>query len=233
VDARRDAKDGRVRRLRLTEKGRRAFEPLERKSGEEVRRLLDDLPSGSRDELVSAMSAIQAALEKRPLEGLVLQLRAPRAGDFGWVVERHGVLYAQEYGWDASFEGLVAGIVAKFACDPKPARQRAWIAEREGERLGCVFLVEKSKTVGQLRLLLVEPTARGRGVGRALVRECIRTANTIGYRKLMLWTNDVLHSARRIYQREGFRLVKQEKHRSWGHDLVGQYWELSLRAPAK
>jgi GNAT superfamily N-acetyltransferase len=223
VDSRPDPRDARVRRLRLTEKGRRAFAPLDKRSSAEVRGALEAVPAGDRGQLVGAMETIRAVLDKPPHGAVPLQLRAPRPGDFGWVVERHGVLYAREYGWDATFEGLVAGIVATFASHPKPARERCWIAERGAERLGSVFLVEKSRTVGQLRLLLVEPQARGRGVGRALVQECVRTARAIGYRKLVLWTNEVLDAARRIYAREGFRRIRKDRQR-YGNE----YWELVL-----
>lgn len=155
-------------------------------------------------------------------------LRSPRPGDFGWILHRQGVLYAEEYGWDISFEAAAAGIVAAFVRDFDAERENCWIAEHEGAVVGCVFLVKKSDTVAQLRLLYVESTARGLGIGRRLVDECIRFARARGYRTLMLWTNDVLTSARRIYQAAGFRLVKEERHRSFGQELTGQDWELTL-----
>jgi len=155
-------------------------------------------------------------------------LRPRQPGDMGWVIERHGVLYAREYGLDEKFEGLVAGIVARFLERYDAKRERCWIAEREGAPVGSVFLVAKSVRVAQLRMLLVEPHVRGLGIGRRLVDECIRFAQQAGYRKVILWTNDILISARRIYEAAGFRLAQQKPHRSFGQRLVGQTWELRL-----
>jgi DNA-binding MarR family transcriptional regulator/GNAT superfamily N-acetyltransferase len=219
--------DARRQRVRLTAGGRRAFRTLDRRSATEVAELLDKLTDEEQRDLVSAMAAIQKLLEGPRLPH-ALVLRPPHSGDFGWVVHRHGVNYAQEYGWDETFEALVARIVADFADARDPRREAAWIAELDGDTVGCVFCVKKEESVAQLRLLLVEPRARVKGVGTRLCDQCVRFARSAGYKRLMLWTNDVLEDARRIYERAGFELVEEERHRSFGHDLVGQNWWLTL-----
>ena len=220
--------DGRRRLLRLTERGREAFAPLEARSRSEIGAMLGGMSIAGQERLVEAMRAIERLLSFRPDPVIPYLLRPPQPGDMGWVVHRHGVLYAREYGWDERFEALVAGIVAKFIQEYEPRVERCWIAERDGEVVGCVFLVRESEEVAKLRLLLVEPEARGLGIGSRLVEECIRFARQAGYLKITLWTNDVLNSARRIYEAMGFQLVHEKPHRSFGHDLVGQTWELML-----
>ena len=220
--------DGRRRLLRLTERGREAFAPLEARSRSEIGAMLGGMSIAGQERLVEAMRAIERLLSFRPDPAVPYLLRPPQPGDMGWVVHRHGVLYAREYGWDERFEALVAGIVAKFIQQYDPRVERCWIAERDGEVVGCVFLVRESEEVAKLRLLLVEPEARGLGIGSCLVEECIRFARQAGYLKITLWTNDVLNSARRIYEAMGFQLVHEKPHRSFGHDLVGQTWELML-----
>jgi DNA-binding MarR family transcriptional regulator/GNAT superfamily N-acetyltransferase len=228
IDKIRSESDGRQRILRLTAAGQRAFGLLDQRSREEVGELLCDLGEDDQQRLLKAMRTIEHILDKGLKFSEPFILRPHEPGDMGWVAHRHGALYAQEYGWDQRFEALVAQIVADFINNYNPARERCWIAEMGGEIVGSVFVVQSSESVAKLRLLLVEPKARGLGLGGRLVAECIRFARRSGYQKLVLWTNSVLVEARHIYQRAGFTLVAQEQHHSFGHDLVGETWELAL-----
>jgi DNA-binding MarR family transcriptional regulator/GNAT superfamily N-acetyltransferase len=218
--------DARQSHVELTAKGRRTFEPLNTASENHVLSMLSRLGETDQDRLVQAMNVIEHALEPGAAPKVPYILRPPQPGDMGWVVHRHGVLYTKEYGWNDQFEGLVADIIAKFMRNPDSKRERCWIAERDGEIAGCVFLMKDSDEVSRLRLLLVEPSARGLGIGARLVKECIDFAKRSGYRRMVLWTNDVLGSARRIYEAEGFKLVKEARHRMFGPELNGQDWEL-------
>ncbi|HTV46368.1 MAG TPA: bifunctional helix-turn-helix transcriptional regulator/GNAT family N-acetyltransferase [Stellaceae bacterium] len=220
--------DRRVALLSLTAQGREAFAPLEARSQAQIGTLLRDLSDGEQARLVAAARTIERLLVARSGEPASFQLRPPRPGDMGWVTQRHGALYAQEYGWDMRFEALVAGIVAQFVKSFDPRRECCWIAEKDGENIGSVFLVAETETTAKLRLLLVEPGARGLGVGTRLVRECLRFSRQAGYAKVLLWTNSVLVAARRLYQREGFRRIKEEPHCSFGQELVGETWEMIL-----
>jgi len=224
----RSDEDGRQSHVALTPAGRAAFAPLERGSHDEVAAMLTRLSDGAQARLIEAMGTVEELMGERPREKPPYLLRTHQPGDMGWVVSRHGALYAQEYRWTMEFEALVAEIVAAFIRGFDARRERCWIAEIDGAPVGSVFLVKQSDEVAKLRLLLVEPQARGLGIGARLVGECMRFARLCGYRTLTLWTNDVLVAARRIYQAAGFRLVAEEKHHSFGHDLVGQNWEISL-----
>jgi DNA-binding MarR family transcriptional regulator/GNAT superfamily N-acetyltransferase len=219
--------DARRQRVRLTDEGRAAFAELDRRSTDEVGAVLDALSEDDQRRLVGAMDAVREVLTPAPATtGFVL--RGPRPGDLGWIVQRHGALYAQQYGWDESFEALVAQIVAEYAREHDPRREAAWIAEVDGEPAGCVLCVRREADVAQLRLLLVEPRARGRGIGGRLIEECLRFAQHAGYERITLWTNDVLHEARRLYERAGFELVESAPHHSFGQDLVEQTWARAL-----
>jgi DNA-binding MarR family transcriptional regulator/ribosomal protein S18 acetylase RimI-like enzyme len=225
--------DSRRSHLRLTPGGRDAFAELDARAHDDVAASLTALAPADRQRLLGAMATIERLLAPRrsPAESSgTFVVRAPRPGDMGWVIARHGALYAEEYGWDASFEALVLDIVGAFVRDHDPARERAWIAEREGENVGCIFLVRHPERdgVAKLRLLLVEPSARGLGVGAHLVDECLTFAERAGYHTISLWTQDTLTAARRIYQAAGFTLVHQAPHHSFGADLIEQVWELQL-----
>jgi DNA-binding MarR family transcriptional regulator/N-acetylglutamate synthase-like GNAT family acetyltransferase len=222
--------DRRRRWPTLTGRGRKPFQLLNARATAEIAEMLQGLSRAEQHDLLASLGTVRTLLgdvEPSGAEGPVIALRAPEPGDLGWVIQRHGELYAEEYGWNADFEHLVARIVGEFAATESPG-QRCWIATLDGRRAGCVFLVPASREVARLRLLLVEPWARGHGIGNQLVTTCVEAAREGGYRTLTLWTNDVLVAARRLYERAGFRLVKNERHRSFGKALVGQNWELAL-----
>ena len=220
--------DRRQYRLGLTAKGRQAFAKLDRSSREDVAAMLDGLPPGGPEQLVAAMAELERLLGGGSAPSRAATLREPRPGDMGWVVQSHGALYAREYGFDSSFEGLVAEIAAKFLASFDASRERCWIADIEGAQVGSVFLVRHSDDVAKLRLLLVDPAGRGQRLGHRLVAECIAFAKACGYRRITLWTQSILVAARSIYEKAGFRLVATEPHRSFGQDLVGETWELEL-----
>lgn len=228
IDKQASQVDGRQSLIHLTEAGREAFAVLNARSHNEIEAMLVPLSSEDRDRLIDAMHLIEKLLDEPAQQGVPYILRPHQPGDMGWVVHRHGVLYAQEYGWDERFEALVAEIVAGFIRNFDPRRERCWIAEMEGEIVGSVFLVKYTDTVAKLRLLLVEPKARGLGIGARLVDECIRFARQAGYEKMTLWTNNVLLAARKIYAKKGFCLVSEQPHNDFGSGLIGEEWELVL-----
>jgi len=229
--------DARQLRLSLSAAGRKAFAPLDARSQQDIAALLDALPEAGQQRLLQSLHEVEQLLGETPPPKTPLLLRAHRPGDIGWVISRHGALYAQEYGWTIEFEAHVARIASRFVEQFDPAREACWIAERGGTNLGCVFLVQARDEisqqpepgVAQLRMLLVEPAARGLGLGAGLVRECERFARQAGYKTLRLWTNSILLAARGIYQQAGYRLVASEPHHSYGHDLIGETWELELQ----
>ncbi len=220
--------DARQYLLSLTDLGQKRFAELNARSRSDMAQMLGSLTARQQQRLINAMSEIEALLSAEPEHGAPYILRPHQPGDIGWAVQKHGELYAREYGWDETFEALAAEIGAKFLREFDPKKERAWIAEKDGENIGCVFLVKQSDEVAKLRMLLVDPKARGLGVGKRLVEECIRFARNRGYKKITLWTNDILTAACHIYKQTGFKLVAEERHRSFGHHLVGQTWELEL-----
>ncbi len=234
VARKRHPDDGRQRLLSLTAAGKAAFATLDHRAGDDIGQLIAHLQPAQHDALVAAMETIELLLEPSAdtastlASAVPFTMRPPEPGDMGWILHRHGVLYAREYGWDWRFEGLVAEVLAEFIADYVPSRERCWIAERGGAIIGSVFVVQQSASVARLRLLYVEPTARGFGLGRALVRECIRFARRVGYQRLSLWTNSVLTAARHVYASEGFVLTETGLHDHFGVELTGETWELVL-----
>ncbi len=225
--------DERQRFLSLTAKGRRAFAPLDERSNRDVVAMIEAVSPAGRKRLIEAVETVRRLLgETTEAVGIPYLLRMHQPGDMGWVVYRQAILYSEEYGWDGSYEGLAAEIVAKFIKNYDPKWERAWIAEKDGERVGAVFVAKESDQTAKLRLLHVEPQARGLGIGKRLVEECIRFARQAGYQKLTLWTQSILHAARHIYQQAGFHVIREEKHHSFGKDLTAETWELTLRTTA-
>jgi DNA-binding MarR family transcriptional regulator/GNAT superfamily N-acetyltransferase len=231
LERERHARDARHSVLRLTEAGHAAFAPLQQKSRDEAAALLAPLPPPERQQVVEAMARIERLLDpdhSAPVRTRTVVLRDPQPGDMGWVVQQHGELYAREYGWNSAFEALVADIVAQFVRKFQPDGEKCWIAELDGERVGAVFVVRKSATTAQLRLLLLAPSARGLGLGGRLTDECIAFARSKGYRRMVLWTNSCLAVARAIYAKRGFKLDKAEPYEGFGQQLVSETWSLRL-----
>lgn len=236
VRARRSAADARQTLLSLTAAGQKVYAPMNAQSQAQTRALLAPLDDNGRRQLLQATRTIETLLGEPPREPSPCVLRALQPGDIGWVVSRHGVIYAREYGWDITFEALVAQIASRFVEQFDARREACWIAEREGQNIGCVFLVQArddpsgklQRGVAQLRLLVVEPSARGLGIGARLVAECERFARDAGYRRIRLWTQSILTAARAIYAKAGYRLIDSQPHRSFGAELVAEVWELEL-----
>ncbi|RBM19860.1 helix-turn-helix domain-containing GNAT family N-acetyltransferase [Streptomyces sp. PT12] len=230
VSRERDPGDSRRQLVRLTGEGRSAADLLETRSAAAVGALVERLSPAERARLTSALTTVERLLDRARPRPEAFTLREPGPGELGWVIQRHGVLYPAEYGWNGAFEALVAEVVARYARAHDPARERAWIAERDGEPVGSVFCVaeQNAPDTARLRLLLVEPDARGLGIGRALVAACVRFAREAGYARMALWTNATLTSARRLYEAEGFALASSERHRMFGREETGEEWTLSL-----
>ncbi|MFX1369027.1 MAG: GNAT family N-acetyltransferase [Promethearchaeota archaeon] len=221
--------DSRQWMLKLTARGKEAFLELDGRASDEIRNMLECLSSEDQYRLLNAMSTIESVLEPNSDLASSFLIRPHRAGDIGWIIHRHGVIYTEEYGWNETFEALTAEILAKFIENSDMKRERIWIAERDGETVGSVMIVDAGDQVAQLRLLLVEPKARGMGIGRKLIEECIDFSRRNGYGKIKLWTQSNLHAARHLYLKYGFELVEEKPHRSFGHDLMAEIWELQLR----
>jgi DNA-binding MarR family transcriptional regulator/GNAT superfamily N-acetyltransferase len=232
IERKTSANDARQSHLTLSALGRRTFTPLDQRSQRDMGAMLGKLAAADQARLIAAMDTIETLLggdaEPKPDAQRRYSLRAPVPGDFGWVVKQNAELYAQEYQWTEPFEGVCAQIVADFANKFDPKRERCWIAEMDGENVGCVFLAKETATVARIRLLLLDPKARGLGLGKRLVDECLRFARDAGYKKITLWTHSVLTAARHIYQDAGFTLTRSEKHKSWGRPVVSEHWDLDL-----
>ena len=225
--------DERQRFLSLTPKGRRAFVPLDQRSNRDVAAMIETVSPAERNRLIAAVETVRRLLGDKtepPRTPYLLRMHQP--GDMGWIVYRQAILYAEEYGWDGSYEALAAEIVAEFIRNYDPKWERAWVAEKDGERVGAVFVAKESDEIAKLRLLHVEPQARGLGIGKRLVEECIRFARRAGYQKMTLWTQSILHAARHIYKQAGFSVVREEKHHSFGKNLTAETWELNLTTTA-
>lgn len=224
--------DERQKFLSLTAKGRRAFAPLDQRSNRDIGAMLKELSSNERKQLIGAVQTVLGLLgdKSEPRTPYLLRLHQP--GDMGWIVHRQAILYSEEYGWDDTYEALAAEIAAQFIKNYDSKREHAWIAEKDGKRVGAVFVAKQTDKLAKLRLLHVEPEARGLGIGKRLVQECVRFARQAGYEKMTLWTQSILHAARHIYKQEGFQVVSEEKHHSFGKDLTAETWELNLRTPA-
>jgi DNA-binding MarR family transcriptional regulator/GNAT superfamily N-acetyltransferase len=230
VSKKRIPDDGRQSLISITAKGRKAFAPLNKSSHDQVATMLARLSAAEQSRLLGAMNTVEALLQPSAPDARppVLLLRPHRAGDMGWVTSANAEIYAREYGWDGSYEPLVAKITAEFIENFDPKRERCWIAEMDGERVGSVFVVRKTDAIAKLRLLIIDPKARGLGLGKRFVDECLRFAKEAGYSSMTLWTQSILTAARAIYARAGFKLVAEEPHHSFGADLVGETWERSL-----
>ena len=220
--------DGRQALLSITQRGRQRLAPIEAHTNEEVQTMMAALQAGEQHRLFAAMRAIETMLGQPPAPEVPYILRPPRPGDMGWIVSRHGALYSGDYGWDERLEALTAEIVAAFVLNYDAKRERCWIAERDGENAGCVLMVKETDEVARLRLLLVEPKARGLGIGARLVEECVRFARETRYREITLWTHSVLTAARHIYEGAGFKLIATQEHDEFGKTLVGETWNLTL-----
>ena len=224
----RSGDDARKAHLHLTAKGRATFQSLDVRAREEISTMLAPLPPEKQLKLQGHLQNVQSLLGAQPAPSRALTLREHRPGDMGWIVQKHGALYAQEYGWNGEFEALVAEICAKFLREVDPKGERCWIAERDGMPVGCIMLVRHSRTIAKLRLLLVDPSQRGMGVGNALVEACLAFAREAGYRKVTLWTQSILAAARKLYEAHGFRKVDSHSHESFGAKLVAETWDLDF-----